>query len=366
LFRNQHYSIQPTNNRPSLTSAGQAQVATQISHELGRYLVRPWYTYVEQALHAQLCLTRDVDYVVADDTVKIVDTHTGRIFEDRSWSEGLHQAVEAKEGVTITEENRSLAGISRQQYFRNYVNLCGMTGTTSDCERELLSVYGLKVSLIPTHRPSCRRVMACRTFLTDDAKWNAIADSVRELHKTHRPVLIGTRTIESSKKIAARLSGLRFQLLNGVQDGDEAKIIACAGQHGAITIATNMAGRGTDIKLGEGVAALGGLHVIVSEPAETARVDQQLMGRAARQGDPGSSQLFVSAEDALITRHGPWMARYISKVAGHTQELAEDFSSEIARLQKRVAQTAAGKRREMFSRQSRLDEMKAVLAKRSG
>jgi preprotein translocase subunit SecA len=276
----------------------------------------------------------------------------------------LHQAVEAKENVTVTQENNPLTGISRQQFFSLYSNLCGMTGTTNDSVGEFKSVYGLPVTNIPTHRPNQRIVQPMRIFSSEEAKLQAVVESVHSLHATGRPVLIGTRTIENSRKIAAKLGGLPFQMLNGVHDGEEAQIVAEAGRLGAIMIATNMAGRGTDIKLGEGVRAIGGLHVVVSEPNESARVDRQLMGRASRQGDPGSCQMFVSSDDSLIVEHAPWLIRFISKIVGPDEEVGDDISREIVKLQRTVERKKAASRREMFSKQNWMDDVMKTLAKK--
>lgn len=270
LIANKHFTVDDKKRCSTLTIAGKKEAAAQLDTATLRRLRRPWHLYVEQALRADSYFSRDADYVVADDKVKIVDNNTGRIFEDRSWSEGLHQAVEAKEGVPITEENHSLVGISRQQYFRLYENMCGMTGTAREAKTELQCVYGLTTTPIATHRPCLRVINPMRFFAVAQAKWDAIAKSVQDIHATGRPILIGTRTIEASETIAARLESLPLQLLNGKQDADESQMIAEAGKFGAITIATNMAGRGTDIRLASGVAELGGLHVIVTEPHDSA------------------------------------------------------------------------------------------------
>ena len=362
LIKAKHYLVEESIRRTSLTIQGKKESAQRLDRSTMQRLRRPWHLYVEQALRAQTFFSESVDYVLADGKIKIIDSNTGRIFEDRSWSDGLHQAVEAKEGVTVTQENNPLSGISRQQFFSLYRNLCGMTGTTNDSVSEFKKVYGLSVTTIPTHRPNQRIVQPMRVFSSEEAKLRAVVESVRSLHATGRPVLIGTRTIENSQKIAAKLSGLSFQMLNGVHDGDEAQIVAKAGRYGAIMIATNMAGRGTDIKLGDGVDAIGGLHVVISEPNESARVDRQLMGRASRQGDPGSCQMFVSSEDALIVEHAPWLVRFIAKIAGPDEEVGDDISREITKLQRAVERKKAASRREMFSKQSWMDDVMKTLA----
>ncbi len=358
-----HFSLDSRTRRAELTKAGISEIEQHLDQKTLQHLRRPWFMYVQHALQARHHFTRDADYVAADDKIKIVDANTGRIFEDRTWSDGLHQAVEAKERVTITDENRSLARISRQQFFRLYENLCGMTGTALDSEAELSSVYKLPVTVIPTHK-DCRRVVyPMRVFADENSKYDAIGRAVREMHETSRPILIGTRTIEKSELVAQRLSDLPVQILNGKQDADEARMVAGAGTRGAIMVATNMAGRGTDIKLGEGVNELGGLHVIVCEPHDSARVDRQLVGRASRQGDPGSCQTFVSADDDVIQQYARWMARYIRRIAGPDGEVEADLSRELAKLQNSVERKSAAKRREMFSRETWLEDVLSTLAK---
>ncbi|MCA9131579.1 MAG: hypothetical protein KDA45_00420, partial [Planctomycetales bacterium] len=274
-----------------------------------RQLRRPWREYVLQALQAKYALRRDVHYVLEQQAIRLVDASTGRIFSDRSWSEGLHQAVEAKEGLPISAERSILAQVTRQRYFRLYRGLSGMTGTAAGGEREFRQIYRLPVSQIPPRLPNRRQLYPTRAFAQAEAKWQAIVHETRILHARRRPVLLGTRTIQDSELLAERLQQQRldFHLLNGKQDADEAAIVAQAGRLGAITIATNMAGRGTDIQLDTEARRCGGLHVIVCEPHELQRVDRQLVGRGARQGDPGSARMFVSADDLLLHLHAPWL-----------------------------------------------------------
>ena len=257
-------------------------------------------------------------YVVVDGAVQIVDASTGRIFSDRTWQDGLHQAIEAKEGVRITAEKHAEAQITRQRYFRLYERLCGMTGTAAGCEREFRQVYGLKTHSVPLRAPCQREILPPRFFANATAKWQAVVASVVEMHALRRPVLIGTRSIDDSERLADvfRQHALAFELLNGRQDAAEAEVVARAGQPCAITIATNLAGRGTDIQLAPEVVPRGGLHVVVAECHDSRRVDRQLIGRCARQGDPGSAQMFVSAEDSLIQRFGPWLGEFMQRHAG--------------------------------------------------
>ncbi|CAM4188762.1 preprotein translocase subunit SecA [Bacillus manliponensis] len=262
------------------------------------------YHYMIQALRAHVAFQLDVDYIVKDNKIMLVDIFTGRVMEGRSLSDGLHQALEAKEGIEVTEENQTQASITIQNFFRMYPALSGMTGTAKTEEKEFNQVYGMQVVPIPTNRPVIRDDMKDLVFMTADAKYKAVRAEVQKRHKTGQPVLIGTTSILQSEKAAKYLdeAGLSYQLLNAKSVEQEVELISLAGQKGQITIATNMAGRGTDILLGEGVHEIGGLHVIGTERHESRRVDNQLKGRAGRQGDPGSSQFFISLEDEMFQR----------------------------------------------------------------
>lgn len=262
--------------------------------------------HLEQSLKANIIFKLDRDYVVKDDQVIIVDDFTGRLMPGRRYSEGLHQAIEAKEGVTVQRESRTLATITFQNYFRLYEKLAGMTGTATTSAEELAKVYKLDVLEIPTNRPMSRKDLPDIVYKTEEAKFHAIVEHVKEIHATGQPALIGTVAIEKSEYLSTLLQqeGITHEVLNAKNHEREAHIIMNAGQKGAITIATNMAGRGTDIKLGEGVREVGGLLIIGTERHEARRIDNQLRGRAGRQGDPGMSQFFVSLEDELMRRFG--------------------------------------------------------------
>jgi preprotein translocase subunit SecA len=262
------------------------------------------YHYIIQALRAHVMFTRDVDYIVKDGKVLLIDMFTGRPMEGRSLSNGLHQAIEAKEGLELTEENKIQASITIQNYFRLYPILSGMTGTAKTEEKEFQTLYGMDVVQIPTNKPVIRIDESDKVFATLDQKYKAVAKEAKKVHATGQPILIGTTSILQSEKIAEYLKkeGLPFQLLNAKTIEQEAQLISLAGQKGQITIATNMAGRGTDILLGEGVAELGGLFVLGTERHESRRIDNQLKGRAGRQGDPGRSQFFISLEDDMFRR----------------------------------------------------------------
>jgi len=258
--------------------------------------------HLNQALKAQSLFQRDVDYVVQDGEVKIVDEFTGRIMEGRRWSEGLHQAVEAKEGVAIQEEHVTLATITLQNYFRLYEKLAGMTGTAKTEEKEFVEIYGLTVVEIPTNVEVKRADENDYIFKTKEAKWNAVAGDIKERHEKGQPILVGTIAVETSEHLSELLTrkGVPHNVLNAKEHAREAEIIVGAGQKHAVTIATNMAGRGVDIKLGEGVVDLGGLYVLGTERHEARRIDNQLRGRSGRQGDPGESRFYLSGQDDLV------------------------------------------------------------------
>ena len=327
-----------------------------------RTLLRPWSVYVEQALRRKHLLQRDVHYVVRGGRLELVDEYTGRILEDRNWRDGLHQAVEAKEGLLVTAEKRSLARISRQRFFQLYDRLCGMTGTATGHEAELYRVYGLPIVVIPLRKPSRRQQMPTRYFASVEQKWEAIVQEVVSRHRSGRPVLVGSRTIENSRLLAQRLqdAGVPFRLLNGVQDEDEASLVARAGEAKAVTIATNMAGRGTDIRLTGPTRAAGGLHVVAVERHDSRRIDRQLLGRAGRQGDPGSGQFFVAADDELLQRYSPSFARRLQHAVDDQHDWAYD--RRVSRLQSVAERANFQRRREAMREELWLQEINASLS----
>ncbi|MBM3140300.1 MAG: preprotein translocase subunit SecA [Chloroflexi bacterium] len=273
--------------------------------------------YMEAALRAHVVYQRDRDYVVKDGKVVIVDDFTGRLMEGRRWSDGLHQAVEAKEGVRIEQESVTYATITLQNFFRLYEKLAGMTGTAVTEAEEFSEIYKLEVVVVPTHKPMIRDDMADLVFRSQRAKWRAVVQDIAEKYEAGRPVLVGTVAIETSEMLSDLLTrrGIAHDVLNAKQHMREAQIVARAGQAKAVTIATNMAGRGTDIKLGAGVADVGGLHVIGTERHESRRIDNQLRGRSGRQGDPGSSRFFISFEDDIMRRFAPeWLGGMLEKL----------------------------------------------------
>ena len=318
LNRDEHFTIEERTRSVHLTEAGIAVLERglgidNIFSEENFRLTR----YMEAALKAHIIFQRDRDYVVRDGQVVIVDEFTGRLMEGRRWSDGLHQAVEAKEGVQIQQESVTYATITLQNFFRLYEKLAGMTGTAVTDAEEFHEIYKLDVLVIPTHRPMVRDDAPDLVYRSQREKFNAVVDEVMERREEGRPVLVGTVSIEDSELLSdlLRRRGVDHEVLNAKQHAREATIIARAGERGAVTIATNMAGRGTDIKLGEGVAGAGGLHIIGTERHESRRVDNQLRGRSGRQGDPGSSRFFVSFDDDIMKRFAPdWLPNVMNKL----------------------------------------------------
>ena len=285
-----------------ITDAGQDALA-RVAQDLGGIWKGPRRReqLVRQALTALHVFQRDKHYLVREDKVQIIDEYTGRLMPDRSWERGLHQLIEMKEGVEVTAQRETLARISYQRFFRRYLHLCGMTGTAAEITGELRAVYRLRVARIPTNRPSRRARRPARYFGSAAAKWQAVVDTIVECRARGQPVLVGTRSVGASELLAKLLDekAVPYRLLNARQDRDEAEIVARAGQPGCVTVATNMAGRGTDIKLAPGVRELGGLHVVATEMHDAARIDRQLFGRCGRQGDAGSYEVIVALEDDL-------------------------------------------------------------------
>ena len=297
--------------------------------------------FINQALHANYSMKKDFDYVIQDGKIVIVDQFTGRLMPGRAFSEGLHQAIEAKEGVQINEETKTLATITFQNLFRMYKKLAGMTGTAKTEEEEFRDIYNMYVIQIPTNKPVIREDYNDLIFATAEGKYKAIVKEIKERHAKGQPVLVGTVAVENSEKISNMLKKehIPHEVLNAKNNAREAEIIAKAGEKGAVTIATNMAGRGTDIKLGKGVKELGGLCVLGTERHESRRIDNQLRGRSGRQGDPGMSQFCVSFEDDLMVRFGTDSAKHLLQKVGFDGELSirsKALSRSIESAQKRV------------------------------
>ncbi|REK15865.1 MAG: preprotein translocase subunit SecA [Planctomycetota bacterium] len=309
----EHYDYDHERKTIELTAEGRRLVRTlpkpDDMHSVGMFSI---YEYIERAIKVDREFFRDRQYVVRDGEIVIVDEFTGRAAEGRKWRAGLHQAIEAAEdNVEVTAETGQAARITVQDYFHLYPNLAGMTGTGINSASELKKIYKLSVVQIPTNRPAIRERLPERVFGTEDEKWHAIVEEVCEVHATGRPILIGTRSIDKSEILARLLKqrGIEHDVLNANHVAEEAEIVAKAGRRGRVTVSTNMAGRGTDIKLGEGVEELGGLHVIITEMHDSARIDRQLAGRCGRQGDPGSFRVYLSLEDELLLGLGPEKAK---------------------------------------------------------
>jgi preprotein translocase subunit SecA len=297
--------------------------------------------HLNQALRAQTLFKKDDEYIVTDGQVYIVDEFTGRVLEGRRYSEGLHQAIEAKEGVEIREENQTVATITIQNFFRMYDKLSGMTGTAATEADEFMHTYKMEVVSIPTHREMIRDDKDDLVYKTEKAKHNAVVEDIAERNRQGQPVLVGTVSVDVSERLAALLKrrGIRHNVLNAKQHEREAEIIAEAGERGAVTIATNMAGRGTDIKLGEGVPELGGLYVLGTARHEARRIDNQLRGRSGRQGDPGESRFYLSFEDELLRLFGGQRMQGIIERIGLEEDVpieAGMISNSVRRAQEQV------------------------------
>jgi preprotein translocase subunit SecA len=313
LREGRDYELEPDRRRAQLTVEG-IRRSRQMDPG-GDPPNRPFEHLIEQALRAEHLFQRDREYLITDDRVCIVDEFTGRMMPDRSWSLGLHQAIEAKEEVTVREENRTLASVTFQRYFQVYGKLAGMTGTARGARREFRKVFGLKVLSVPTNEPMQRERLPYKVYPSWLEKYRAVTRRIVELNQAGRPVLVGTRSVKRSEDLSEYLTeqGIEHEVLNARNHAKEAAIIAQAGQPGRVTISTNMAGRGVDIVLGPGVAELGGLHVLGTEIHEARRIDRQLGGRAGRQGDPGSYEFFLSLEDEILVRWNKLVARWLAR-----------------------------------------------------
>lgn len=341
LKADEDYEVDPKTKSVQLTEHGIA-VAEKVFRVENLYNLEhtALLHHINSALKANYVMARDVDYVVdeQEDEIVIVDPNTGRLMKGRQWSDGLHQAVEAKEGISIKQETTTLATITYQNFFRLYDKLSGMTGTAKTEEEEFLEIYNMYVFEIPTNRPVRRIDYPDAVFGTKKAKFKALVDEVVERHATGQPILVGTIAVETSELISGYLKERKIphEVLNAKNHAREAQIIANAGQKGAVTIATNMAGRGTDIKLGEGVRELGGLCVLGSERHESRRIDNQLRGRAGRQGDPGMSRFYVSVQDDLMVRFGSERMEGLFASLGDQAVESKTVSKAISSAQRRV------------------------------
>ena len=366
LKRDEDYTIEEKTKTVSLTDEGNVHVEKLLGvdnlYDLKHLSL---VHHVIKALQAHVLYRRDVEYVVKDGEVIIVDEFTGRLMAGRRWSDGLHQAVEAKEELEISEAKSSLARVTRQRYFQRYQQICGLTGTATGNESEMRRFYGLDVQVVPPRKTNLRKVLPTRFFGNQTTKLQAIVEDVKARRVTGQPMLLGTRTISISKQLSALLAKNRLPhvLLNGIQDENESTIIAKAGHFNALTVATNMAGRGTDIKISSDGLKQGGLHVIGVEANFSARVDRQLFGRCARQGDPGSCQLFVAADDELIVASQHGLGKQIIRAAAGDGECRRDFSKEIFALQREMEHQGFEKRKELVRRDNWIDSVLETLNK---
>jgi preprotein translocase subunit SecA len=339
LKLDEHFTIDRTVRSVDLTLAGQDRLE-ELCQDSGFWQgARRREELVTCALSARHCYNRDEQYLITEDQkVQIIDEFTGRTMADRSWRHGLHQAVEVKESVPVTSDKENLARLSFQRFFRQYPIMAGMTGTAWESAGEMWQIYRRPIVRIPTNKPCIRVQLPTAMFDTVNEKWEAVVKRVCELHDKGVPVLVGTRSVLASEEVSRRLTavGRPHRVLNATQTAQEASIVSEAGQKGKITVATNMAGRGTDIKLARGVADLGGLHVIATEPHGSHRVDRQLFGRSARQGDPGCAQMFCCAEDDLFIRQAYYL-RHSWKAVGADRVIrfAQANAERIARFNRK-------------------------------
>jgi len=358
-----HFTIDKGEAKIELTERGELTVS-----ELAAAYGATWSSHIRQlelarqALSALYLFQLDKHYLIRDNKIQIIDEHTGRVMEGRSWERGLHQLIEIKEGCEVTKARETKARMSYQRFFRRYRHLGGMTGTVKEVAHELLSVYALPTMAIPSRRASRRINQGIRIFQTAEEKWRAVCDRVKTLHEDDRPILIGVHSVASSEHLSALLDelGLVHRVLNAKNDSEEAAIVAQAGEFGCITIATSMAGRGTDIKLAEGVDEQGGLHVILTERFEAARIDRQLAGRCARQGDAGSFEALLSMEDYLLERWAGPLSACASSGLLAAVGLRRPLSHwAMRRVQKRQERAHSKVRRDVFKMDDKMGEMLA-------
>ena len=372
MRRGVHYTVDEHGRNAVLTAEG-AHIAEQAFHSGSLYEERNLNLLcaIQDSLHAHALLRRDVDYLVKDGAIESVDEFKGRIVQDRRWPAGLHSAIEAKEGVALKKQGQVLGSITLQNLVALYPQVCGMTGTAATQARELRELYGLEVEVIPTNRPVIRVDHPDELFANKAEKEEAVLDEIFATWRSGRPVLVGTTSVEESERFSRRLhaAGIPHHVLNARNEEQEAGIVARAGERGAVTISTNMAGRGTDIQLGAGVAELGGLYVIGTNKHESRRIDHQLRGRAGRQGDPGSSRFFISLQDDLLQRFAgddPLLrnasAEAIQRVVEGQNLTARQFLNKYESviegqrqiIQKRRQQVLKGERPAKFPRENRI------------
>ena len=369
-LKEEDYDLDVKTKNVSLTESGSEKVENYF-HLKNLYDIdnSALVHHINQALKANYGFKKDVDYVIENGEVIIVDQFTGRLMHGRQFSDGLHQAIEAKENVTINEETKTMATITFQNLFRMYNKLSGMTGTAKTEEEEFINIYNMYVIQIPTNKPVIRQDLPDLVYATEEGKYQAIINCIKEIHATGQPILVGTISVESNEHLSGLLkkAHLPHEVLNAKNHEREAEIIAKAGEKGAITIATNMAGRGTDIKLGEGVKELGGLYVIGTERHESRRIDNQLRGRSGRQGDPGVSQFFVSFEDDLMRRFGTEKIKnmLISLGIDGSQTIrSKTFTRSIETAQKKVEGNNFDMRKSLLDYDNVMNQQREIIYKR--
>jgi preprotein translocase subunit SecA len=345
-----HFTLDEHARNIALTDAGIRAIET--SFGCGNLFDEPnlaLLTAVQDSVHAHALLRRNVDYLVKNGVIESVDEFKGRIAQNRRWPAGLHTAIEAKEGLALKTQGRILGSITLQNLISLYPQVCGMTGTAATQALEFREVYGLDVEVIPTNRPMIRTDLPDRVYSRRSDKERAVLQEIRRLHATGQPILVGTRSVEESERLSSRLSDVPHQVLNARHEEQEAAMVARAGQRGAVTISTNMAGRGTDIQLGPGVAELGGLHIIGTNRHESRRIDNQLRGRAGRQGDPGTSQFLISFDDDMLVKYGIEDQR-LGHDAESIQRIAEGQNLEIRRFLHKYESVIEGQRQKIQQR----------------
>lgn len=359
LVKDLHYTNAASGRNPVLTPEGKQLILDDAAIPWDD-LKRPWPSYILNALSAREGFHLDDHYVIRDGKVTIVDTFTGRAHAERSWQRGLHQAIEVKEGVAVQPEMESAASITRQRFFGLYDEISGLTGTAAESAGEFRFFFKLPVQPVPLHRPSKRVVLPDRCFASQQAMLTAVVEEIAARHLTGQPILLGTRTIQISQVIAEALTGLGVphQLLTAKQDARENEIVHEAGLPGKVLIATNMAGRGTHIDIPEGSRRLGGLHVIGVERNESIRIDRQLIGRGARQGQPGSAQFFVSADDQLLQVYAPALAKTWQSRKG---ELREPAAKAVLEVQRQAEKLKYQQRRTIAQRDEWIDQTRRIL-----
>ncbi|MDR2581590.1 MAG: preprotein translocase subunit SecA [Fibromonadaceae bacterium] len=366
LKRDEDYTIDEKHKNVQITEKGVGQIETTMGFT-GLYGEQAsWVHYILQAIKAHNVFVKDVDYIVREGEIVIVDENTGRLMEGRRYSEGIHQSIEAKENVQIRRENQTLATITFQNLFRMYKKLSGMTGTAETEATEFLKIYNMPTWVIPTHKPCIRYDMNDQIYKTADAKWKAIIADIKDRNTKGQPILVGTISVEKSEKLSKmlRIEGIPHDVLNAKNHGREAEIILFAGHKGKVTVATNMAGRGTDIALGPGVVELGGLHVLGTERHESRRIDNQLRGRSGRQGDPGSSQYYLSLDDDLMRVFGGDNVRKVMDRFGFKDDDVIEhpwITKSVRNAQKRIESQNFDARKHLLDYDNVMNEQRKVI-----